>query len=75
MLEFLKKIIQSDSKESSKRLIAVWAMTLASIVVLICIYKQVDLVTLLSLLLTFVLSISGVATYQSIKNKRDEDKN
>jgi len=74
MKEFFKKIIQSDSRESSKRVMAMWTMVLVSIVVASSLYAFIfkdkgDLVVLLGSLLTFILTLSGIGAYQAVKTK------
>lgn len=78
MKEFLKKIIQSDSKESSKRVMAMWTMLLVTLVVGSSIYAFVvkdkgDLIVLLGSLLTFILTLSGIGAYQAVKEKGKKD--
>lgn len=77
MKEFFKKIIQSDSKESSKRLMALWTMILVSVVVGSAVYAFVvkdkgDIIVLLGSLLGFILTLSGIGAYQAVKEKKKD---
>ena len=69
MIEYIKRIINSDSKESSKRFIAVWTMILVTITVITSLIMTRDYVTILSVLLTFVGALVGITAWHSIKNK------
>jgi len=73
MLKYLKKIINSESPESSKRFIAIWTMILVTISVGTALVMSNDYITVISILLTFVLSILGIASWQSVKNKNKEN--
>lgn len=66
-LKYLKQLILSDSKESSKRFIALF--TAISLVGLAFIYTNTsNIVTVLSILTTYVLALIGVTVYDKIKN-------
>ena len=69
MKSYFKKLIKSDSSESSKRFISLWVMTLASIVVIKMVIKSDGLLAVLGTLLGFITTLLGIATYQSVKNK------
>lgn len=72
---FFNKIISSDSKESSKRFIALWAMSLLTYVIL----RYTETSNSLSIggaLMTFILSLLGVAVYEKIQtniNNKNKD--
>lgn len=70
MKNYLKKIIEKSSKESSKRFISIWTMCLVTIVVLGIIYYRYDLTTTLITLLGFLGSLIGISTWE---NKRDKN--
>ena len=69
-IAYIKKLIESDSKESSKRFIAIYTMILITFVVLTyTTTKNVEIV--LGQLLGFVLVLCGVAVWQSIKKSQN----
>lgn len=72
VLDFLKKIIQNGTKESSKRLIAIWSMLLVTIVVITAISLSNDYISILIALLSFISGVLGLSTYQNIKQKKEE---
>ena len=66
-LRYLKQLILSDSKESSKRFIAIF--TAISLVGLAFIYtNSSNIVTVLTILTGYVLALIGVTVYDKIKN-------
>ncbi|NRA92818.1 MAG: hypothetical protein HRU26_09055 [Psychroserpens sp.] len=68
VLSYIKKLINSDSQESSKRVIALFCVLLVTYVVVR--FTNVDnVVMILSTLLGFILALTGVSTWQSIKKK------
>lgn len=67
MLKYLRKIINSDTTESSKRFIAIWIMILVTTTVITALVMSSDYITILSILLTFVGALVGITTWQSIK--------
>jgi len=73
MIEFLKNIIKSNTKESSKRFIAIWVMVLITAVVAVALWKDSDIFSVLASLIAFVCTLLGIATWQTTK-KNDEDK-
>lgn len=72
---FFNKIISSDSKESSKRFIALWAMSLLTYVILR--YTETSNSSSIGgALMTFILSLLGVAVYEKIQtniNNKNKD--
>lgn len=73
MKEYLKKIISSDSKESSKRFIAIWAMILVTAAVIVALTKCDNTIEVLYVLLGFVASLLGITSWQSIRTKKHEN--
>lgn len=66
--EFLNKVIQSDSKESSKRFSAIFALVVSS--VLSFIYtREHTLSIILPMWLSFILTLLGFAVWEKIKTK------
>lgn len=66
-LNYLKLLIQSDSKESSKRFIAIF--TAISLVGLAFLYTDTkNITTVLAILTGYVLTLIGVTVYDKIKN-------
>jgi len=66
-LNYLKQLIQTNSKESSKRFIAIF--TAISLVGLAFVYADdSNIIAVLSILCAYVLSLVGVAAYEKIKN-------
>lgn len=75
LIEYLRKLTLGGSKESSKRFIALFAMTIVTYIV--CRYTDAgNLEIILAELLTFITTLLGIATYESVKkiskNKTDE---
>lgn len=68
MFKYLKKIISSASKESSKRFIAIWSMILVSIVTIWACVATREYNTIIITLLTFVGSLVGISTWENIRN-------
>lgn len=75
---YIKKIILSDSKESSKRFIAIYSMLLVTFVVIAYTNKD-NSVMILGTLCGFILTLAGVASWQAVKtsktNKINKDEN
>ena len=68
--QFLTKIVQTDSKESSKRFSAIFALLVAS--VLSFIYtRQNTLSIILPMWLSFILTLLGFAVYEKIKGNEN----
>jgi len=65
---YIKKLIQSDSLESSKRAIALFTVLLITYTVALFTNHN-NATTVLSILCSFVLALVGVAAWQQIKNK------
>lgn len=66
LIQYIKRLTESESKESSKRFIALFTMILVSYAVIrFTTSKNMELVV--GELLTFVLLLCGVAVYQSVK--------
>jgi len=71
LLRYLKLLIQSDSKESSKRFIAIF--TAISLMGLAFVYtNHTNIVGVLGILVGYVLTLMGISTYQNIKNGRSK---
>lgn len=69
VFEYLRKLIESRSKESSKRFMALMTMVLIYYAVLR--YTTEDNIQLVLVeLLGFILVLSGVAVYENIKRNR-----
>lgn len=70
---YLKQLILSDSKESSKRFLAI--STGLAIILGTFIYTTTDnWFNVLSMLCAFVLSLVGVTTWQAIKKENGKDR-
>ena len=75
MKDFLRKVIMSDSKESSKRVMGLWTMVLITVVSLIIVWKNpTERIILLSTLIGLLLTLSGIGAYEKVKKSKDEDK-
>lgn len=70
MIQFLRKLIQKGSAESSKRFMALATMILIYYVVL-RFGNSENLETILAELLTFITALSGVSTYESIQKTKN----
>ena len=74
LIEYLRKLTLGGNRESSKRFIALFAMTIVTYIV--CRFTNADNVELiLAELLTFITTLLGIAAYESVKginNKTDE---
>ena len=69
MKELFKKLIQSDSKESSKRFLAIYVVCfLGLIITTVALYKGVDYILLLGTWLTFAAALLGLSEYN--KNRK-----
>lgn len=73
---YFDKLINAESKESSKRFLALFTMLLVAVVVGFAVWKHENLITVLSILLSFVLALMGIASWQSYKvRKLDKENN
>lgn len=68
---YFKKLTMGDSKESSKRFIAIFTMALVCYVV-IRFADAKNCEVILAELLSFILVISGVASWQNVRQKSIE---
>ena len=68
LLNYIKKLILSDSKESSKRFIAIYSMLLISFVTVAYTNKD-NAVVVLTTLCGFVLSLVGVTAWLASKKQ------
>lgn len=69
MKELFKKLIQSDSKESSKRFLAIYVVCfLGLIITTVALYKEVDYILLLGTWLTFAAALLGLSEWN--KNRK-----
>ena len=66
--EFFGRVISSESATSSKRFIAIWTMLLVTYVVIRYTNKG-NLLGVLDSMLLFVLTLLGLAVWQSVKNE------
>jgi hypothetical protein len=67
MIKYLKQLIANNTKESSKRFIAIF--TAVGLVALAFIYtNSSNIVTVLTILTTYVLALIGVTVYDKFKN-------
>jgi hypothetical protein len=69
---YIKKLIRSNSPESSKRFLAIYTVLLLATYAVIRYTNSENLTTVLAELLGFVLALMGIASYQNIlkdKNK------
>jgi uncharacterized membrane protein HdeD (DUF308 family) len=72
-LEYIKKLILSDSRESSKRFLMLYSMLLCTFVVTFSTNPS-NATAVLSMLLGFTLTLAGVASWQNVKkHKKDEN--
>lgn len=70
LIAYIKKLIETNSKESSKRFIALYCMLLISFIVLM--YTSFDnAVNMMSALLSFVAILVGVSSWQAIKTNQN----
>jgi hypothetical protein len=71
MKDLFIKLIQSDSKESSKRFLAVYIVCfLGLIITSVALYKDVDYILLLGTWLTFAAGLLGLSEYN--KNRKEK---
>lgn len=71
MIEFLRNIIKSKAAESSKRFVALLTFILIAYITFRYTNKD-NVVQVLTILTSFVLSLLVVAAYENIKNKNNE---
>jgi hypothetical protein len=74
MIKYIKKLILSNSKESSKRFIAIYSMLLVSFVVFVYTNKDNN-VLVLGTLCSFVLTLVGVSAWHSVKSNKNDTTN
>jgi predicted membrane channel-forming protein YqfA (hemolysin III family) len=68
---YIKKLIDSDNNNDSKELIFI--ITGVSIVVLAFVYTTTqNILGVLGIMTGYVLALAGVATYNKIKNQKNE---
>ncbi len=72
IIGYIKRLILSDSKESSKRFIMLYTMLLISYVVIAC-TTPLNMVMVLTTLCGFVLALAGVATWHNYKSNKNEE--
>lgn len=70
LINYIKRLILSDSKESSKRFVTMYSLLLITFVVVFY-TNRINSVLVLTTLCTFVLALCGVSVYETIK-KKDE---
>ncbi len=71
---FLKKIIQSDSAESSKRFGFVWVLMLITLVTLVIVWKNpTERVILIGILITFASTLVGIGAYEKVKQSKSKE--
>jgi len=70
LINYIKRLILSDSKESSKRFVTMYSLLLITFVVVFY-TNRINSVLVLTTLCTFVLTLCGVSVYETIK-KKDE---
>lgn len=69
MKELFKKLIQSDSKESSKRFLAIYIVCFLGLIITgVSLYKGVDYILLLGTWLGFAAALLGLSEYN--KNRK-----
>jgi len=69
---YIKKLIRSNSPESSKRFLAIYTVLFLATYAVIRYVNSENLTTVLAEVLGFVLALMGIASYQNIlkdKNK------
>jgi uncharacterized membrane protein HdeD (DUF308 family) len=71
MIKYLRKLILSDSKESSKRFIALYSMILVTFIVVVF-TNSTNNVIVLTTLCGFVLTLVGVSAWQAVKTKNND---
>ena len=69
LLRYLKQLILSDSKESSKRFIAITTGLTVMLIALVYTNTQ-NILGVLGVLCSYVLALVGVTTWQAIKDKK-----
>ena len=69
VVKYLKALIDSNSKESSKRFLALYTMLFLVTFAVLKYTNSNNLVMVLAQLLSFVIAVLGVATWQKIKGK------
>ena len=71
-LKYIKKLILSDSRESSKRFLMLYSMLLCTFVVAFSTNTS-NATAVLSMLLGFTLTLAGVASWQNVKNHKKNE--
>ena len=70
-VNYIKNLTLSDSKESSKRFIAVYTVLILMTYSVFMFTTPRNIVQVLGLLCGFVLTLCGVAVWQNIKNNQN----
>ena len=75
MEEFFLKLIQSDSKESSKRFLSIYVVCfLGLIITIVSLFNGVDYIFLLGTWLAFAATLLGLSEYnKNVKEKYSAD--
>lgn len=77
MFTFLKKIINSESPESSKRFFSLWGMVLVTVIVIYSLINgksDPSIINMFYTLLGFVSALAGVATIQEVTKHISDNK-
>lgn len=75
MKKFFKKLIESDSKESSKRALAIWFSVILTIIILYLSFcDKVDGMDIVWAIIGLVLTLLGLTTYQAAQKNYSENK-
>lgn len=72
LFNWFTRLIQSDSAESSKRFLAVFSGVVLVSYLVFRFANPVNVEIILGELLGFILVLVGVASWQQVKNKRNE---
>ncbi len=74
MKDFFKKLMQSDSAESSKRFGFLWVLVLITVVTLVIVWKNpTERVILIGILITFASTLVGIGAYEKIKKSKENE--
>jgi len=69
IVKYLKALIESNSKESSKRFLALYTVLCLATYAVVGFTSKDNVVLVIAELLSFVVGVLGITAWQKIKNK------
>lgn len=72
LIEYIKKLTESDSNSSSKRFSALYTVIILMTPTVFIYTNSDNIVMVLTILTTFVATLFGISVHQDIKNKQNK---